>query len=181
MRLWKCKFNVVLSVKKNFFAQVNMKIKTLLVKKSSFTYNMYCRWQQVKYHFIWWMAVLLLWIFYVFVLSFVCYVFVRVCLYVLCGHLLGKGWFSINSFFASHVKWRLLSSADNLCKQFWPRSGPTEHCSCSVPKLFDTLSDSDPERIFWKKELWKKSADDNKSRKNYKACKLQELNNLLKL
>ena len=37
-------------------------------------------------------AVLLLWIFYVLVLSCVCYVFVRVCLYVLCGHLLGKGW-----------------------------------------------------------------------------------------
>ena len=37
-------------------------------------------------------AVLLLWIFYVFVLSCVCYVFVRICLYVLCGHLLGKGW-----------------------------------------------------------------------------------------
>ena len=35
--------------------------------------------------------VLLLWIFYVFFLSCVCYVFVRVCLYVLCGHLLGKG------------------------------------------------------------------------------------------
>ena len=31
-------------------------------------------------------------LFYVFVLSCVCYVFVRVCLYVLCGHLLGKGW-----------------------------------------------------------------------------------------
>ena len=27
-----------------------------------------------------------------FVLSCVCYVFMRVCLYVLCGHLLGKGW-----------------------------------------------------------------------------------------
>ena len=37
-------------------------------------------------------AVLGLRIFYVFVLSCVCYVFVRVCLYVLCGHLLGKGW-----------------------------------------------------------------------------------------
>ena len=33
-----------------------------------------------------------LWIFYVFVLSCVCYVFVCVCLYVLCGHQLGKGW-----------------------------------------------------------------------------------------
>ena len=30
-------------------------------------------------------------IFYVFVLSCVCYDFVHVCLYVLCGHLLGKG------------------------------------------------------------------------------------------
>ena len=30
-------------------------------------------------------------IFYVFVLSSVCYVFVRVCIYVLCGHLLGEG------------------------------------------------------------------------------------------
>ena len=32
------------------------------------------------------------WIFYVFVLSCVCYVFVRVCLYVLFCYLLGKGW-----------------------------------------------------------------------------------------
>ena len=31
------------------------------------------------------------WIIYVFDLSCVCYVFVRVCLYVLCCHLLGKG------------------------------------------------------------------------------------------
>ena len=36
-------------------------------------------------------AVLLLWIFYVF-LSCVYYAFVCVCLYVTCGHLLGKGW-----------------------------------------------------------------------------------------
>ena len=36
-------------------------------------------------------AVLLLWIFCVFVLSCVCYVFVRVCLCVLCGRLLGCG------------------------------------------------------------------------------------------
>ena len=27
-----------------------------------------------------------------FVLSSVCFVFVRICLYVLCGHLLGKDW-----------------------------------------------------------------------------------------
>ena len=33
----------------------------------------------------------LLWIFYVFFLSCVCYVLVLVCLYVPCGRLLGKG------------------------------------------------------------------------------------------
>ena len=37
-------------------------------------------------------AVLLLWIFCHFFLSSVCYAFVRVCLCVPCGHLLGKGW-----------------------------------------------------------------------------------------
>ena len=47
-------------------------------------------------------AVLLAWIFYVFVLSYVCYVFVRVCLYVLCGHLLGKGLTSWLSFVVSN-------------------------------------------------------------------------------
>ena len=36
-------------------------------------------------------AVLLLWIFYVFFLSCVFYAFVSVCLYVPCGHMLGKG------------------------------------------------------------------------------------------
>ena len=36
-------------------------------------------------------TVLLLWIFYIFFLSCVCYAFVRVCLYVPCGHLLGMG------------------------------------------------------------------------------------------
>ena len=36
-------------------------------------------------------AVLLLWVFCFFVLSYVCCVFVRVCLRVLCGRLLGGG------------------------------------------------------------------------------------------
>ena len=45
----------------------------------------------VKYFTDRYKAVLLLWIFYVFVLSCVRYVFVRICLYVLCGHLQGKG------------------------------------------------------------------------------------------
>ena len=48
-------------------------------------------------------AVFLLWIFYVFVLSCVCYVFVHVCLYVLCGHLLGKGW-PLGSFVVSNCE-----------------------------------------------------------------------------
>ena len=33
-----------------------------------------------------------------------------------------------------------LSSAGNLCKQFGPRSGPTECQACSGSKLFDTDS-----------------------------------------
>ena len=48
-------------------------------------------WPPVKYFTDCSKAVLLLWIFYVFVLSCVCYVFVCVCLYVPCGHLSGKG------------------------------------------------------------------------------------------
>ena len=33
----------------------------------------------------------------------------------------------------------LMSSADNLCKQFGPRPGPTKCRACSGSKLFDTL------------------------------------------
>ena len=49
-------------------------------------------------------VVLLLLIFYVFVLSCVCYVFVHVCLYVFCGHLLGKGLTSWLSFVVSNCE-----------------------------------------------------------------------------
>ena len=45
----------------------------------------------VKYFTVRSKEVLLLWIFYVFLSFSVCYAFVRVCLYVPCGHLLGKG------------------------------------------------------------------------------------------
>ena len=45
----------------------------------------------VKYFTDSFKAVLLLWIFFSFFLSCVCYAFVYVCLYVPCGHLLGKG------------------------------------------------------------------------------------------
>ena len=61
--------------------------------------NKGCGWRRktglsppVKYFTDRSMAVLLLWIFHVFFLACVCYVFVRVCLFVLCCHLLGKGW-----------------------------------------------------------------------------------------
>ena len=40
----------------------------------------------------------------VFFLSCVCYVFVRICLYVLCGHLLGKGLTSWLSFVVSYYE-----------------------------------------------------------------------------
>ena len=46
------------------------------------------------------------------------------------------------------------TSADSLCKQFGPRSGPTKSLSWSGSRLFDT--DSVPQRIFWKSEFWKK-------------------------
>ena len=67
-------------------------------------------------------AVLLLWIFYVFVLSCVCYVFVRVCLYVLCGHLLGagKGLTSWHSFVVSTVSLSL--------SHWYPGSGVVLDC-----------------------------------------------------
>ena len=35
--------------------------------------------------------------------------------------------------------WQLLSSADNLCNQFWSRWGPTKRRASSGSKLFDTL------------------------------------------
>ena len=51
-----------------------------------------------------------------------------------------------------------MSSADNLCKQFGPRSGPTKCRAWSGSKLFDTLNMIIPEIIFWKSWFWK-SAD----------------------
>ena len=56
--------------------------------------------------------------------------------------------------------WRqLLSSADNLYKQFGPRLGPMFWQSDGVWKNF------------LKRLILKKSADDNKSMNNYLACK----------
>ena len=74
-------------------------------------------------------AVLLMWIFYVF-LSCVCYTFVRVCLYVRCGHLLGKGW---------HLGSRLWCLPVSLSLFHWyPESGVVLHC---IDSWFCTLTD----------------------------------------
>ena len=54
-------------------------------------------------------AVLLLWIFYVFLMSCVCYVFLHVCLYVLCGHLL-TSWLSFVVSNCEFVTFSLVSS-----------------------------------------------------------------------
>ena len=67
-------------------------------------------------------AVLLLWIFYVF-LSCVCYAFVCVCLYVPCGHLLGLGsrlWcltvsLSLSNWYLVCQVWYLNVSIPDLC------------------------------------------------------------------
>ena len=48
----------------------------------------------------------------------------------------------------------LVSSADNLCKQFGPRSGPSKFRPWSGFKLFQR-SDCVAERIFWKCLFWK--------------------------
>ena len=69
---------------------------------------------------------------------------------------------------------KLLLFADNLCKQFEPRSGPAKLRAWSGSKLFDT--DGIPERFFWKKNNLKKRKKSHrqKSMQNYPACK--ELN-----
>ena len=64
-----------------------------------------------------------------------------------------------------------LSSADNLCKQFGLRSGPTQCRSWSRSKLFDSL-------IVFLKEFLKKVGRRQKNHKKiYPACK--ELRNLI--
>ena len=92
-------------------------------------------------------AVLLLWIFYVFVLSCVCYVFVHVCLYVLCGHLLGKGWP-----LGSHL-WCLTVSLS--LSHWYPVSGVVLDCidSWSLhPYLLCLEKITAP--IIWKSTIW---------------------------
>ena len=47
-----------------------------------------------------------------------------------------------------------VSSADNICKQFLPKSGPTKHRAMFWCQLLNT--DRNPERNFWKHWFWKK-------------------------
>ena len=70
-----------------------------------------------------------------------------------------------------------MSSADNLCKQFAPRSGPTEVGLDLDPNCLDTLVVFLKE-FFEKVNYEKKFADDNKSMKNYPACKLLKSNQI---
>ena len=72
----------------------------------------------------------------------------------------------LHSFIASG-EW---SSADNFCKQFGPRSGPIESRPWSRSKQFDSLIVFMKE-FFEKVNFEKKSVNDNKSMKNYPACK----------
>ena len=61
-----------------------------------------------------------------------------------------------------------LSSADNLCKQFGTRSGPTNCRAWSGSKLFDTVGIL--KRIFWRSKFWK-NLQTTKYHENYPACK----------
>ena len=82
-----------------------------------------------------------------FVLSCVCYVFVRVCLYVLRGHLLGKGW-PLGSrlwclLWVCHFPigilgqvWYLIVSIPDLCNLTYFQSKLVEHCSVALEGVF---------------------------------------------
>ena len=66
---------------------------------------------------------------------------------------------------------KFLSSADNLCKQFVPRTGPTKCWALSGSKLFDTLIVFLKE--FFGKLILKKSRRLRKVCKNYPACRVK--------
>ena len=73
------------------------------------------------------------------------------------------------TFFSALTHCRLVSSADNLCKQFGPRSGLTKCQAWSGSKLFDTVVALLKE--FFEKVDFEKTADDKKSMQNYPSCK----------
>ena len=63
-----------------------------------------------------------------------------------------------------------MSSADNLCKQFGPRSGLAKHQAWSGPNCLTLWGN------FRKSWFWKKNQQTTKNHKNYPACK--DLTNL---
>ena len=68
-----------------------------------------------------------------------------------------------------------MSSVDNLCKQFAPRSGPTNHQARSGSKLFDTLMVFLKE--FSEKVKFEKNLQTTKSMQHYPAG--NEFNHML--
>ena len=62
--------------------------------------------------------------------------------------------------------WRLKSPADNLCKQFGPRSGPRMSVLIWISTIFDCVPAGRLLNV-----NFEKSADDNKSMKNNPASK----------
>ena len=73
--------------------------------------------------------------------------------------------------------WRLLLSADNLCKQFGPRSGLTKRRAWSGSKLFDTLmvflKDFPFEKVNLKKKKKKKKNPPQMTKKHAKLPSMQ--------
>ena len=61
----------------------------------------------------------------------------------------------------------LMSFADNLCKQFGPRSGPTESRACSGSNVFATL-------MVFLKEFFKNVNFHKKSADDKKACQITQ-------
>ena len=76
--------------------------------------------------------------------------------------------FSLKEIQEAPIQQQLLSSADNLCKQFGPRSGPTLSWSSSGSKRFDTLTLIVFQKEFLKKNDFEKSAEDKTMRKSLK-------------
>ena len=61
-----------------------------------------------------------------------------------------------------------MSSADNLCNELGPRSGPTECRSCSGSKLFDT--DDIPKEFFEKVDFKERKKEKVPSGQEFKHC-----------
>ena len=62
----------------------------------------------------------------------------------------------------------LVSSADNLCRQFGSRSGPTIRLAWSGPKLFDTM-------MVFSKEFFEIADFEKKRQGTKKVCKISQL------